>query len=47
MKKKILVTLDLPDNKDVSWLPEEVTITDWIARGMIVLIREASESKEA
>ena len=47
MEKRIVLTLDPSDDKDLSWLPEELTVTDWLARGMLVLIREASKPEEA
>ena len=42
MKKRITLTLDLPDDERLDLIPTEITARDWIARGILVLALEAS-----
>ena len=41
MEKRVMVTLVLPEDIDLSWVPDEVTLTRWLCTASLPLARAA------
>ena len=42
MKKRLVLTLDIPDDCDIIWLPSELAVSGWVAQGILPLLKQSS-----